>query len=64
MVDKTGIKDKFALTRLAIQRAKELIKEKEKRILLNSTKITTHVLDELDQGKVKSEEELKKRGLI
>lgn len=52
-MDKAGAKDKFSLARLAIRRVKELVREKEKRILLNSTKLTTLVLSEIEQGKIK-----------
>jgi len=56
LMRKSGVRDKFALTRFAIKRAKELIKEKEKRVLLDSEKLTTRILKEIHQGKLKSEE--------
>ncbi|RKY81725.1 hypothetical protein DRQ11_15080 [candidate division KSB1 bacterium] len=54
LIKKSGVEDKFALTRLAIRRVRELVKEKDKRVLLNSTKLTTCVLNELQEGKIKN----------
>ncbi|MCD6257944.1 DNA-directed RNA polymerase subunit omega [Candidatus Aerophobetes bacterium] len=54
LIKKSGVEDKFALTRLAIRRVRELAKEKDKRALLNSTKLTTCVLNELQEGKIKN----------
>ncbi|MCD6574843.1 DNA-directed RNA polymerase subunit omega [Candidatus Aerophobetes bacterium] len=56
LLKKTGAKDKFTLARLAIQRAKQLIKEKEKRTLLDSEKITTYILREMQEGKIRAQE--------
>ncbi|MBC7189222.1 DNA-directed RNA polymerase subunit omega [Candidatus Aerophobetes bacterium] len=57
-MERTGIKDKFALVRFAIKRAKQLIKEKDKRALLESEKVPVSVLKELQQGNKKDEEVL------
>ena len=60
LMSKTGVNDKYKLTRLAIQRVKELIKEKNKRALLDSQeKLTTIVLKEMKEGKIKVVDELK-----
>jgi len=50
---KTRIDDKFALTYTLIQRVRELVKEKDKRVLLNITKkLTSIALQEFKEGKV------------
>jgi len=60
LMSKTGVNDKYKLTRLAIQRVKELIKEKNKRALLDSQeKLTTIVLKEMKEGKIRVVDELK-----
>jgi len=63
LMSKTNINNKYELTRLAIQRTKELVKEKDKKALLNSQeKIPTIVLKEMMEGKIKPvhlKEELK-----
>lgn len=54
LLEKAKMKDKYALTRMAIERAKKLAQEKEKRILLGvSEKITSLVLKEIREGKLK-----------
>jgi len=54
LLEKAKMKDKYALTRMAIERAKKLAQEKEKRILLGaSEKITYLVLKEIQEGKLK-----------
>ena len=60
LMSKTGVNDKYKLTRLAIQRVKELIKEKDKRALLDSQeKLTTIVLKEMKEGKIRAVDGLK-----
>lgn len=54
LLDQAGIDDKFELTRLAIQRVRRLVKEKDKRALDNSQeKFPTLVLQEMLEGKIK-----------
>jgi len=51
---KSGSPDKYALARLAIERIRDLVKEKDKRALENSKqKLSTYVLQELAEGKIK-----------
>lgn len=58
LIKKSGAKDKFDLTRLAIKKARQLLGEKDKRALLNSTKLATYVLEELQEGgKLQQEQE-------
>ena len=60
LMSKTGVNDKYKLTRLAIQRVKELIREKNKKALLDSQeKLTTIVLKEMKEGKIRTVDELK-----
>jgi len=60
LMSKTGVNDKYKLTRLAIQRVKELIREKNKKALLDSQeKLTTIVLKEMKEGKIRTVNELK-----
>lgn len=54
---KSGAKDKFALTRFAIKKAKQLLKEKDKRALLDSKKLTVYALEELQKQEEESERE-------
>jgi len=61
LLNKTKIENKYILTRLAIKKAKELIKEKDKRILQDFNKnLTTLVLKELLEGKIKDLKNLTK----
>jgi len=54
LLKKAQIDNKYKLTRLAIKRAKELVKEKDKYILDNSNeKLPTRVLREIMEGKMK-----------
>ena len=54
LLNKTKERDKYTLTRLAIKKAKELIKEKDKKALQDSNEnFTTLVLKEMLKGKVK-----------
>jgi len=54
LLDQTGTDDKFELTRLAIQRVRRLVKEKDKRVLNNSQeKFSTLVLQEMLEGKIR-----------
>ena len=54
LLDRAGTDDKFELTRLAIQRVRRLVKEKDKRALDNSQeKFPTLVLQEMLEGKIK-----------
>lgn len=55
LMRKTGITDKFALTYAALQRVKQLAREKDKRALLESVKLTSVVLSELREGTVMSQ---------
>lgn len=56
LLRKTGIANKYLLTRLAIQRMKELVREKDKRSLEKSkNKLPLLVLREIAEGKVKME---------
>jgi len=60
LLNKTKERDKYTLTRLAIKKAKELIKEKDKRALQDSNEnLTTIVFKELMEGKVKDLKNLK-----
>ena len=60
LMSKTGVNDKYKLTRLAIHRVKELIREKNKKALLDSQeKLTTIVLKEMKEGKIRTVDELK-----
>ncbi|MCD6231476.1 DNA-directed RNA polymerase subunit omega [Candidatus Aerophobetes bacterium] len=61
LLNKTKIENKYILTRLAIKKAKELIKEKDKRVLQDFNKnLTTLVLKELLEGKIKDLKNLTK----
>jgi DNA-directed RNA polymerase omega subunit len=56
LLRKTGIDNKYLLTRLAIQRMRELVREKDKRSLEKpNNKLPVLVLKEIAQGKVKME---------
>ncbi|TET45965.1 DNA-directed RNA polymerase subunit omega [Candidatus Aerophobetes bacterium] len=56
LLRKTGIANKYLLTRLAIQRMRQLVREKDKRSLEKSkNKLPTLVLKEIAEGKVKME---------
>jgi len=60
LMSKTGVNDKYKLTRLAIHRVKELIRENNKKALLDSQeKLTTIVLKEMKEGKIRTVDELK-----
>ncbi len=60
LLNKTKERDKYTLTRLAIKKVKELIKEKDKRALQDSNEnLTTLVLEEMLEGKVKDIKNLK-----
>jgi len=60
LLNKTKERDKYTLTCLAIKKAKELIKEKDKRALQNfNENLTTIVLKEMLEGKVKNIKNLK-----
>ena len=53
---KSGIGDKYELTRLAIRRVRQLVKEKDKRALEDTReKLPTLVLKEIAEGKLKPE---------
>ncbi|MEA1964981.1 MAG: DNA-directed RNA polymerase subunit omega [Candidatus Aerophobetes bacterium] len=54
LLKKAKIDNKYELTRLAIKRARELIKEKDKNVLDNSNeKLITSVLREIIEGKMR-----------
>lgn len=56
MLRKTGIANKYLLTRLAIQRMRDIVREKDKRSLEKpKNKLPTLVLKEIAEGKVKME---------
>lgn len=56
LLRKSGLKDKYELTRLAIRRIRRLVKEKDKRALENThEKLPTLVLREIAEGKLKPE---------
>ncbi len=56
LLRKTGIANKYLLTRLAIQRMRELVREKDKRSLEKSkNKLPLLVLRDIAEGKVKME---------
>lgn len=56
MLRKTGIPNKYLLTRLAIQRIRDIVREKDKRSLEKpQNKLPTRVLREIAEGKVKME---------
>ncbi len=56
LLRKTGIDNKYLLTRLAIQRMRELVREKDKGSLENSKdKLPSLVLKEIAEGKVTME---------
>lgn len=56
MLRKTGIANKYLLTRLAIQRMRDIVREKDKRSLEKpQNKLPTCVLREIAEGKVKME---------
>ena len=53
MLRKTGIANKYLLTRLAIQRMRNIVREKDKRSLEKpQNKLSTRVLREIAEGKV------------
>lgn len=53
MLRKTGIANKYLLTRLAIQRMRDIVREKDKRSLEKpQNKLPTRVLREIAEGKV------------
>ena len=53
MLRKTGIANKYLLTRLAIQRMRDIVREKDKRSLEKpQNKLATRVLREIAEGKV------------
>ncbi len=53
MLRKTGIANKYLLTRLAIQRMRDIIREKDKGSLQKpQNKLSTRVLREIAEGKV------------
>jgi len=56
LLNKTGMDNKFEVVRLAINRVKQLIKEKERMGLLGSNeKLTSIALKEIMEGKLKPE---------
>ena len=56
MLRKTGIANKYLLTRLAIQRMRDIVRQKDKRSLEKfQNKLPTRVLREIAEGKVKME---------
>jgi len=57
LLKKSGARDKYHLTKLAIQRIKQLVREREKRaLLISDEKLTTYVLREFEEGEVKAED--------
>ncbi|MFQ6066665.1 MAG: DNA-directed RNA polymerase subunit omega [bacterium] len=56
LLRKSGIGDKYELTRLAIRRIRQLVKEKDKMALEDThEKLPTLVLREIAEGKLKPE---------
>jgi DNA-directed RNA polymerase omega subunit len=56
LLRKSGIGDKYELTRLAIRRIRQLVKEKDKMALEDThEKLPTLVLKEIAEGKLKPE---------
>lgn len=54
MLRKTGIANKYLLTRLAIQRMRDIVRDKDKGSLEKpQNKLPTRVLKEIAEGKVK-----------
>ena len=47
LIKKVGVEDKFTLTRIAIRKARELVKEKDRMALMNPTKLVPLVLEKL-----------------
>ena len=50
LIKKVGVEDKFALTRIAIRKARELVKEKNRMALMNPTKLIPLVLEGLGKN--------------
>ncbi|MQY70121.1 MAG: DNA-directed RNA polymerase subunit omega [Firmicutes bacterium] len=56
LLRKSGIEDKYELTRLAIRRIRQLVKEKDKMALRDTReKLPILVLKEIAEGKLKPE---------
>ena len=47
LIKKVGVDNKFVLTRIAIRRVRELVKEKNRMALINPTKLIPSVLEGL-----------------
>ena len=47
LIKKVGVDNKFVLTRIAIRRVRELVKEKNRMALINPTKLIPFVLEGL-----------------
>ena len=55
LLRKSGIENKYELIRLAIGRARQLIREKDKMLEDNPEKLCTRVLREITEGRLKPE---------
>ena len=60
LIKKSGVEDKFTLTRLVIKKMRQLVKEKDKKALLEHKDLTTYVLEELQEDKEKPQEPVPK----
>ncbi|MBE0477552.1 DNA-directed RNA polymerase subunit omega [Candidatus Aerophobetes bacterium] len=54
LLKKSGVEDKFALTHIAIKNIRQLVREKDKNVLLESEKLIILALKKIQKGEEKS----------